>query len=127
MSSLFKLIILLIGLSFSGTVLFLLVKKKINERNTLIWLGGSAFILIFSLNPKLLDQLVAWTGVDYPPSLLFLFSLLALLVLALYHSIQISVLQEKIQELSQHIALRDIQDRMQNQGKGSVIKNHDAK
>ncbi|MEB3101364.1 DUF2304 domain-containing protein [Ferviditalea candida] len=110
MPSLLKWFVLLIGLSFFGFVLSLLVRKKINEKNTIVWLGSSILILIVSANPKLLDVLARAVGVDYPPSLLFLLSMMVLLLLNLYHSIQISMLHDKIKELSQFVALRDSGD-----------------
>jgi hypothetical protein len=110
MSNLLKLLILLSGLSFTGIVLYLLVRKKINEKNTLVWLTSSTLILILSLSPSLLDHFAKFVGVDYPPSLLFLVAVMVLFLLVLYHSMQISVLHDKIKELSQYIALRDVED-----------------
>ncbi|EXX85369.1 hypothetical protein BG53_07705 [Paenibacillus darwinianus] len=102
--------VLTVGLLFSGYVVSLLVRKKINEKNTLVWLGSAIIILILSVNPEILDTMARWTGVAYPPTLLFLLSLLVLLLLSLYQSIQISALHDKIKELSQYIALRDAEN-----------------
>ncbi|WP_248927318.1 DUF2304 domain-containing protein [Paenibacillus hamazuiensis] len=110
MPSLLKWFVLLLGFSFSGIVIYLLTRKKINEKNTLVWLGGTIIILVLSVNPHLLDSLAKIVDVDYPPSLLFLFSVMVLLLLNLYQSIQISSLHDKIKELSQYIALRDAED-----------------
>jgi hypothetical protein len=110
MSSLLHLFVLLIGLIFCGSVLMLLVRKKISEKNMFVWLTSAVIILLLSVNPHLLDKLAGLVGVDYPPSLLFLLSLIVLLLLNLYQSIQISILNDKIKELSQYIAVRDAKD-----------------
>jgi hypothetical protein len=113
MSSLLKFIIFLSGAIFTYTVLALLVRRKINERNSLVWLTGAILIMIISLNPDLLDWIARQVGVDYPPSLLFLFSILVLLVIVLYQSIQISMLNEKVKVLAQHISINQFADRSQ--------------
>lgn len=114
MSGSLKIIILCIGLMLCWVVIMLLVRKKINERNTLVWLFGVLLVFILSINPEWLDVVAVWAGVDYPPSLLFLCSFIVLLVIALYQSIQISQLYAKIKELSQYVAL---QQRDHEQGK----------
>jgi hypothetical protein len=115
MSSLLKIIIFLSGALFTFTVLALLVRRKINERNSLVWLTGAVLIMIISLYPALLDWIARQVGVDYPPSLLFLFSILVLLVIVLYQSIQISMLNEKVKELAQHISINHYEDRRSQQ------------
>lgn len=107
MHSLLSTFLLLCGLSFSGIIIRLLLKRRINERNSAAWLLGAIAILIVSANPKMLDWVADKIGVAYPPTLLFLFSTLVLLILALRQSMQISVLNEKIRQLAQHIALQD--------------------
>jgi hypothetical protein len=93
------------GLSFFTTVLVLLLKKKISEWNSIAWFTCALLILLMAANPELIDWAAAKAGVDYPPSLLFLFSVLILLLLVLYQSMQISDLQKKLQVLAQHAAL----------------------
>ncbi len=115
MSNLLQWFVLLISLSFTGVVLYMLVNKKINEKNTLVWLGSAVLILIFAVNPGLLTILADFFGVDYPPSLLFLFSVLVLLLLILYQSKQISTLHDKIKELTQYIAIRDCENHGEQQ------------
>jgi len=105
LSGLLKLIILFVGLGLCSLVILLLVRKKINERNTLVWLFGVLVVFVLSINPQWLDVVAEWAGVDYPPSLLFLGSFIVLLIVVLYQSIQISQLYAKIKELSQFIAI----------------------
>jgi hypothetical protein len=105
--SLFSGFILLCGVLFSGMIIRLLLKRRINERNSAIWLLGAIAILVVSANPNWLDLVAGKLGVDYPPSLLFLFSTLVLLIIVLRHSMQISVLNEKLRQLAQHVALQD--------------------
>ncbi|HZG77925.1 MAG TPA: DUF2304 domain-containing protein [Paenibacillus sp.] len=111
MSEWLKWIMAAAGLIYVAFAMSLLVRKKINERNTLVWIGTCVVILVLSINPETLDWLARQFGVAYPPSLLFLLSVLVLLLFTLYQSTQISALQEKVKELSQHVALQDVEER----------------
>lgn len=105
LSELLKIIVFICGLLFVITVIYLLIKRKISERNSLLWLIGALIIFIVSAVPDILQFVADSIGVDYPPALLFLFSTLILLFITLYHSIQISLLNERLKELTQHVAI----------------------
>lgn len=105
MDTTLKLTILFLGVTFDVAVFFLLVTRRINERASLPWFVGSVIIMIFSLMPNVLEVLANVFGVDYPPALLFLIAILIMLLLLLYQSIHISVLQNKTQELAQNLAI----------------------
>jgi hypothetical protein len=105
MSEPLKLFVLACGLSFVAAVIRLLLKKKISERNSIAWITASFAILALSAFPQMIDRIAAWVHVSYPPTLIFLSSTLVLLLLVLYQSIQISVLNDKFKELAQRVAL----------------------
>ncbi|HOV79240.1 MAG TPA: DUF2304 domain-containing protein [Bacillota bacterium] len=105
MGSVLRVFILVLGVVFAIGVVFLLVRRRINERNSLPWLAGALAVLVFSAAPELLDFLARVAGVDYPPALLFLLSTLIILFILLHQSIQISVLQDKCRELAQLLAV----------------------
>lgn len=108
--SLLRIVYLLVGGGFASIVMYLLAKKKINERNTMLWLAGAIGILLISAFPSLLNWTAQKIGVDYPPALLFLFSAILLLIIVLHQSIQISVLNEKVKQLAQHVALQKVEE-----------------
>lgn len=107
MGSSVRLIIIFLGVAFVITVLYLLVKRKLDERNSLFWFAGAIITLLLSVVPNILDSLARSIGVDYPPALLFLVAILVILFILLYQSIQISVLQEKSRELVQILAITE--------------------
>jgi hypothetical protein len=76
----------------------------------LFWFFGAIIILILSTIPEILAVIANLVGVDYPPALLFLIAILVILAIILYQSIQISILQERLRELTQQISI----DRMNN-------------
>jgi len=105
MGSIAKVFILACGLFFVGGVLYLLVKRKISERNSLLWLLCALIILTLSAIPDILGVIAHIIGIDYPPSLLFLLSTLILLYISLNQSIQISKISEQLKELTQNYAI----------------------
>ncbi|WP_438448547.1 DUF2304 domain-containing protein [Gorillibacterium sp. sgz5001074] len=112
--------LLLCGLIFFGTVVSLLMRNKISEKFSLVWLVGSGAILVLSGYPSLVDQAAHAIGVDYAPSLLFLFSTLVLLLIVLYMSIQISYLNDKVKELAQSMALQDFEEKRREREQGQA-------
>ncbi|MBP1154249.1 MULTISPECIES: DUF2304 domain-containing protein [unclassified Paenibacillus] len=97
--------LLLCGFLFFGTVVILLMKHKISEKISMVWLSGSLVIFVLSGNHEVLDWIAGLLGIQYAPSLLFLFSTLVLLLIVLYMSIQVSNLNDKLKELGQFMAL----------------------
>jgi hypothetical protein len=111
MSDILKWILVAAGLAYTGFAIAMLTKKKLNEMNVLVWLTSCIVIVVLAINPELFDRLAAAVGVDYPPSLLFLLSVLVLLLLNLHQSMQISTLQEKLKHLTQFVALQSMQEK----------------
>jgi hypothetical protein len=105
MGNLAKIFILICGVLFFSNIVYLLVKRKINERNSLFWLVGSFIIFAISAVPDLLEIVSKFMGIDYPPALLFLLSTLVLLYILLSQNMQLSRMTEQIKELSQQIAI----------------------
>lgn len=95
------------GLAFSLTVIYLIIKHRLNERISVIWLCGSFLILFIAGQVALIDHVAAWLHISYPPSLLFLLSSLILLLFNLYQTIQISKLNTKIKDVTQYLALKE--------------------
>lgn len=110
MGEFFRIVILLLGVMFTFTVIRLLINKKINERVSLLWLVGSALILVLSIVPSTLDKISSVIGVDYPPSLLFMLGMLIILFICLMHSVQISILNNQIKELTQQVIIKECKD-----------------
>lgn len=107
MGEFFRIVVLFCGAMFTFTVIRLLIKKKINEKVSLLWLIGSIIVFIISVVPSLLDKISYLIGVDYPPSLLFMAGILIILFICLMHSVQISILNNQIKELTQQIIIQE--------------------
>ncbi|TYP70099.1 DUF2304 domain-containing protein [Paenibacillus methanolicus] len=109
MADVLRWFVLLCGLSFSGIIIRLLLRHKISARNSVVWLLSAAIILGLSAYPSWFNHLAWMLGINYPPTLLFLLSTLVLLVMVLHLSIQLSIMNEKIRQMAQHIAISDLE------------------
>ena len=107
MNSVLQIFLIGCAILFSTFVIRLLLKNKISEKNSVIWLGGLLFIFLLSGNPNLFDEVAKRLGINYPPSLLFFLSSLILLTFNLYQTVQITKLSTKVKNISQYIALSD--------------------
>jgi len=105
MSNVLQLFLIGCAILFSIFVIRLLLKNKIGERNSVIWLGGLLVILILAINPTIFDEVANRLGINYPPALLFFLSSLILLTFSLYQTVQITKLTSKIKDISQYLAL----------------------
>jgi hypothetical protein len=86
-------------------ILYLVRKKKIKEEYSLLWLFSSIIFIVFSIWRDGLEHLARLVGIAYPPAALFLLLLLAIFLILIEFSINISKLTEKNKILAQEIGL----------------------
>jgi hypothetical protein len=80
-------------------------KNKLQEKYSLLWIFMSIILLILSIVPRLIDVLARWLDIKNPPSLLFLFGLVYLLIYNLHMTAVVSKQSERITKLAQEITL----------------------
>lgn len=105
MSDLLRITVMVIGLAFVMINFYFVVRRKISERTTIVWLLGTMSAFLVAAFPQVLNQLARIAGVDYPPALLFLVSILVLLTIVMHQSMQISVLEQKVREIARATAI----------------------
>jgi len=86
-------------------ILFLVRNKKIKEEYSLLWLSSSIVFIFFSIWRNGLEYFASLMGIAYPPAALFLILLLAIFLILIEFSINISKLAEKNKRLAQELAL----------------------
>lgn len=97
------------SLAFLAMILRLIKTKMLKEAYAILWLLFGTVFLISSVWKKGLDYLAALAGIYYPPALLFLIMIIALILVLIQFSIVVSSQNDKIRQLSQEIALLTIQ------------------
>lgn len=101
------------SLAFLAMILRLIKAKMLKEAYAILWLLFGTVFLISSVWKKGLDYLAALAGIYYPPALLFLIMIIALILVLIQFSIVVSSQNDKIRKLSQEIALLTIQTNKQ--------------
>jgi hypothetical protein len=97
--------------SIIGSVAFLvfigrlIVRGKLREEYAIIWLICTAVLLVFSFWREGLHVVAEMLGVYYPPSLVFLGAIFAIIVFLVHLSIVASRLQQQLKDLAQELAL----------------------
>ncbi len=85
-------------------VIELIRRNRLKERYSLVWLGASVTMIVFSLR-SVLHSVAKTVGIHYPPSFLFLMAILFLTILLLHFSTVISSLTEQNKNLAQEIGM----------------------
>lgn len=90
---------------FLFTVIQLVRKNKLQESYSILWIVMSLILLVLSSTPVFINTFAAWLDIKNPPSLLFLFGLVYLLIYNLHITTVVSRQAEKITKLAQELAL----------------------
>ncbi len=98
-------IISLLGATIFMLAIFrLIVKGQLREEYSIVWIVCTFFLLIFSIWRRGLDEIALLLGVYYPPSLIFLGAIFAIIVFLVHLSAVNSRLQNQIKTLSHEVA-----------------------
>ncbi|GAB3891421.1 DUF2304 domain-containing protein [Spirosoma agri] len=95
---------LLGAISFMVFIARLIVKGKLREEYSFIWIACTIVLIIFSVWRTGLTQISLLLGVYYPPSLIFLLGLFAVIGFLVHLSVVISKLQQSIKDLTHEVA-----------------------
>lgn len=99
----------LMGACLAGAIVWLVRRGHLHASSALFWLCVALITLIFGLWPGLIDRLAAITGIAYPPALLLLCGLAALLIKHLDADIQKTHLETEIRRINQKITMLELQ------------------
>ncbi len=114
-----RVIILLAGLTLFVLVFEMVRKGRFREELSVVWLVLSVVVASGAFLDRVIDPIAKRIGIYYPPTLVFLFVFILLLLALLYFSIVTSDLKGKVKELSQKVAMLEFQVRESNGGKPS--------
>ncbi len=92
-------------LAFMYIVARLIVRGKLREEYSIIWILGTVLLAVFSVWRQGLQRIAALLDVYYAPSLLFLVALFAIICFLLHLSIVVSKFQSQIKDLTYELAL----------------------
>ncbi len=96
---------LILSIALVIFILELVRRRRLLEEYSLLWLFVGAIMMVLAFWKSGLDLVSKAIGIAYPPSTLFLFGLVFIIVLLLHFSTVISKLTEQNKTLAQKIAI----------------------
>jgi hypothetical protein len=107
-------------ISIIGSILFLffifeLIKRRlIKEAYSILWLFFGILFLFISLWKNGVDWFAKIVGIYYPPAMLLLFLILAVIFVLIQFSVVVSKQADQIRKLAQELALLKSQQTKEN-------------
>jgi len=109
------------ALGFMFMIIRLIIKGKLREEYSIIWIICTIILIVFSIWRRGLEQISLMLGVFYPPSLIFLAAIFAIIIFLVHLSIVISQMQQSIKGLTHELAfLRNELKALREKEKGST-------
>jgi hypothetical protein len=105
-----------LGIAFAAAILLLVRQDHMRIRYSIWWLLVATIALLLGLFPRTIDALGALFGVAYPPTLLLILGIAALLIKILYMDIEHSRLERNQRRLAQRIAMYEAESRDRSAG-----------
>lgn len=109
-------------LSIIGALVFmwfiarLIIKGRLREEYSFIWIACTIVLIVFSVWRNGLTAISLLLGVFYPPSLVFLAAIFAIITFLVHLSVVISKLQQSIKDITHEVAFlkKELADRNQS-------------
>lgn len=95
----------ILGLILASTILWLIRRDHLHSHHALWWLLVAFMVMLLGIFPTMIDWIASWLGVNYPPTLLFIFGMGMILVKVISIDLHQSKLERKIRRLAQQIAI----------------------
>ncbi len=98
---------ILVSLAFLSYIGRLIVRGRLREEYAFVWVACTVILLFFSVWRNGLNVISSALGVFYPPSLVFMGAIFAILIYLLHLSVEVSRLRSINKNLAQKIALME--------------------
>lgn len=120
---------LVVGLSLAGTILFLVRRDHLHGPYALGWLLLAGLIIVVAIVPASIDWVGRAVGIYYPPILLCLLAIAALLIKSLIADLERSRQERTLRRLSQKLAIleHELGQLRQEQGLPAVRPDHEQR
>ncbi|MEZ0485590.1 DUF2304 domain-containing protein [Fibrella aquatica] len=106
----------IVGASIFMIMIFrLIIQGRLREEYSIVWILCTLILIVFSIWRKGLEQISLWLGVYYPPSLIFLAAIFAIIVFLVHLSVVNSKLQSQIKTLTHEMAYMKLELQRQQQ------------
>jgi hypothetical protein len=104
-----RVIIFALGMILFGIIFELVRRGRFREELSIAWFAVGILLMASSVADRIVDPLARKLHIGYPPALIGTWIIFCLIIALLYFSAVISDLKGKIKELSQKIALMELE------------------
>jgi hypothetical protein len=98
----------LLGIGLSAVILFLLRRDHLHLSHGLFWIVVAGMAALLGMWPGLIDFIARAVGIAYPPALLLLGAIIALLVKSLHGDIVNTRIERQVRRLNQRLAIYEL-------------------
>lgn len=98
------------GLILIIWVMNLIIRKKMTESQSVLWLAIGTSAIIIGIFPKIITFIANLLGIWYPPAIIFLVVYIGLLFIVLKNTVVISVQSNQIRELFMQVSMLNIEN-----------------
>jgi hypothetical protein len=117
---------LAIGLLLAGTILYLVRRDHLHGPYALGWLALAAGVILIAAFPRIIDRIGNVVGIYYPPILVCLVAIAALLIKSLISDLERSRQERSLRRLSQKLAILENEMAQLRNGQRSPALRSDA-
>jgi len=100
-----QIIAIVVSLLFLLYIIRLIVKGKLREEYSIVWIACTALLIVFSFWRNGLEVMAHLVGVYEAPNLVFTGAIFAIFIYLLHLSVVVSKMQNQNKQLAQEIAL----------------------
>ena len=86
-------------------IIYLLTKRKLNEKMTLIWIVFITFIIAIAANFNIVITISKLLGIEDPNNTIYFFGFIYIFLVLIFYSIDISHMNKKIIKLIQVVSI----------------------
>ncbi len=107
MSPVFQVLLIFGAILMTYYILKRIRQSKLQIEYAIFWIVFSGILLVFSIFPFLVAILTRMIGMELPVNFIFLFFILILILKAFFQTIETYVLENKVRNLTQRLAIEE--------------------
>ena len=107
MTTLFRIVLVVVSIGTMQVIFSRIRKSKLSIEDAVFWILLSVMFVLFALFPVIPDTLARLLGIYSTANFLFLFLIFLLAMRLFSMSMRVSVLEDKLRDLIEEMALRD--------------------
>lgn len=114
MSTLLRIEMLILALAVIAVIILAVNKKKMCIRYSLVWIFIAFLIITIAIFPGIVFWFCEILGIETPSNLVYLFGILALLMITFMQTGILSKQSEKIKHLTQMVSIERYEEEVKN-------------